>query len=126
MKNNLKHFFILLFTICFSSVLSQDRIVITPDNTYSEFRTKRAGLSLLINKAKDLSFNGEVFIDFGIDPDNLVSESVGVVLPSENFNEKNYFSKRYNLDPGQKYYFTWRLESVDIVSLNMRSFNTKI
>ena len=93
-KNNLFNIFF-IFLLCLSaSVLAQDQIIITPDYTQSEIRTKRAGLSVLVNKAEDLSFSGNVFIDFGENPDNLSAESVGVILPTENFNEKNYYIKR--------------------------------
>ena len=86
-KNNLFNLFF-IFLLCLSaSVLAQDQIIITPDYTQSEIRTKRAGLSVLVNKAEDLSFSGNVFIDFGENPDNLSAESVGVILPTENFNE---------------------------------------
>ena len=56
-----------LFFLC-SVVFAQDQIVITPDYTQSEIRTKRAELSVLVNKAEDLSFSGTVFIDFGENP----------------------------------------------------------
>ena len=125
MKKIFNLFFFILFVTCFSSVLSQDRIVISPDHTYSEIRTKRASLSLLINKVDDLLFNGEVFIDFGINPDHLVSESDGIVFPIGYLNEKNYFFKRHNLDPGQTYHNICRLESGYISSVFRRSFNNK-
>ncbi len=96
-----------------------------PDSKYSEIITKGAGLSLLINKVDDLLFNGEVFIDFGINPDNLVSESVDFILTIETFNEKNFFLKRDILDPRQTYYHRWRLESFDIGSLSSKNFNNK-
>ncbi|MDC6478854.1 hypothetical protein PQZ08_03220, partial [Flavobacteriaceae bacterium] len=114
-----------LFFLC-SVVFAQDQIVITPDYTQSEIRTKRAELSVLVNKAEDLSFSGTVFIDFGENPDNLTAESVGVILPTENFNEKNYYFKRDDLDAGQTYYYKWRLESNEIGSLStdLLSFTT--
>ena len=125
-KNNLLSIFF-VFLLCLSAnVLAQDQIIITPDYTQSEIRTKRAGLSVLVNKAEDLSFSGNVFIDFGENPDNLTAESVGVILPTENFNEKNYYFKRDNLDAGQTYYYRWRLESNEIGSLStdLLSFTT--
>jgi gliding motility-associated-like protein len=125
-KNNLLNIFF-VFLLCLSAnVLAQDQIIITPDYTQSEIRTKRAGLSVLVNKAEDLSFSGNVFIDFGENPDNLTAESVGVILPTENFNEKNYYFKRDNLDAGQTYYYRWRLESNEIGSLStdLLSFTT--
>ena len=119
-------FISLFFIVCFSPALSQDRIIIIPDYSHTEIRSKRAVLSLLVNKAEDLSINGNILIDFGSNPDNLTTESLGVILETENFNEKNYYFKKDNLNSGQTYYFRWRLVSDDIVSLgtDLLSFTT--
>lgn len=116
-------FITFLFIVCFSPALSQDRIIISPDYSHTEIRSKRVKLSLLVNKAEDLSISGEIFIDFGSNQSSLTSIYVGEIEPTDGFNEKHFYFRKDNLNSGQTYYFRWRLESNDIVSLDTDLLN---
>ena len=120
------------FLVCFYNN-AQQQVVVKNDRTLSEIRTKRAELAIEINHG--INFRGELYLKFGTNTSSLTTQHVGTISPTENYNQKTDYLKKYSfskddLTQNTKYYYQWLVEVYPVesspfnISTSTSSFTT--